>query len=55
MTAPTGHTLQVAEERPGWWRASCSCGKYRSAGSVYKGQVTGAWEAHARSKRGFKA
>jgi hypothetical protein len=55
MTSPIVHTLQLTQVRPGWWRATCSCGDYRSAGSVYKGNVESAWEAHARSKRGFAA
>jgi hypothetical protein len=50
VTTPTVHTIQLDQFRPGRWRSSCSCGKYKSSGYSYKGSAEGAWESHVRSK-----
>lgn len=47
----TAHKIHLEESSPGRWRAVCSCGKYRSSTSNYKGNAESAGEQHIRSKR----
>ena len=46
------HEIRLDEFRAGRWRASCSCGAYRSSGYTYKGFAENAGESHVRSKAG---
>jgi hypothetical protein len=46
----TTHKISLKEFRPGRWRATCECGKYRSSGYGYRGHAENAGDQHLRTK-----
>ncbi|MFI5891967.1 hypothetical protein ACIA5D_17840 [Actinoplanes sp. NPDC051513] len=42
------HEIRLQEVRPSWWKAICSCGKYKSLGYGYPGYAERVGGSHVR-------
>lgn len=51
MTTTVTHAITTTEVRPAWWKASCSCGSYRSSGYRTQKQAEDIGRQHLRAKK----